>query len=159
MQNFLSRSDHYNSNTEKMFSGSSVFLWSLCMSYMMLGMNIGLFSFTLSWNVSFPFNISAVSVDVVVTDFDTKRERPRGSAWENTAERDLNHMLSASVSLVFPSHICSSFSARMHAEQKVSALQNPLGGRLQTTALHCIKSGDRVVDKLEADEGVFCTNE
>lgn len=122
-------------------------------------MNIGLFSFTLRWNLSFPFTISAASIDVVVTDFGTKRERPRGSAWENTAERDLNHMLSASVSLVFPSHICSSFSARMHAEHKVSALLNPLGGRLQTTALHCIKSRDRVVDKLGADEGVFCTNE
>lgn len=34
----------------------------------------------LSLNLSYPLNVSAASVDVVVTDLDMRRKRPKGSA-------------------------------------------------------------------------------
>lgn len=84
-------------------------------------MNTGFFSLHVKLKC-FPFNISAASVDVVATDVDMRREQPTGSAWDNTAERDVNHMLSASATFV------SDFQPGF-MQRKVSALLTRLGDK------------------------------
>jgi len=50
---------------------------------------------------------------------------------EKTQLGEMNNMLTASVAFAFI-HICFSFSAGMHAEQKASVLLNPQRGEVKT---------------------------